>query len=176
MIDTRFALTAVLALATATGALAQGAARPTLVATFSDWTMWTFDGDFAGTGEGKVCYIYSEPETMEPARLDHGRVSFAVTTSPAQGIDQEANFIAGYPLQDQSSVTVEIGDRTFTMFTQGDSAWLVNKADEVELLDAMRAGSTMIVRATSRRGNSTVYNYSLSGVTAATNRMQSECQ
>ena len=35
----------------------------------------------------------------------------------------------------------------------------------------MKAGSTMVVKAVSRRGNETTYNYSLSGVTAAADKM-----
>jgi hypothetical protein len=176
MTHTRLLITTALALATAAGAFAQGAARPTLIGTFSDWTMWTYTGSYAANAEGKVCYIYSEPEKMEPSRLDHGRVSFSVTRSPSQGIENEANFIAGYALKEQSSVTIQIGDRTFTMFTQGDSAWLVDKADEPALLEAMKDGSSMVIKAVSRRGNNTTYNYSLKGVTAAADKMIAECQ
>ena len=62
------------------------------------------------------------------------------------------------------------------MFTQGDSAWLVDKADEPKLLEAMKDGKAMVVSAQSRRGNPTTYNYSLSGVTAAADKMTAECQ
>jgi hypothetical protein len=53
------------------------------------------------------------------------------------------------------------------MFTQGDGAWLKNKAEEPSLVAAMRAGSKMNVAGQSRRGTNTSYVYSLSGVTAA---------
>jgi invasion protein IalB len=175
MIKTRILFAASLVLAATTGALAQGAAKPTLVGTFNDWQMWTYSGEW-GSGNGKICFVYAEPEKMQPSRLDHGRVSFAITVSPAQGIENEANFVVGYPLKDQSSVTVEVDGKSFTMFTQGDSAWLVNKADEAALLNAMKAGRTMVIKATSRRGNNTTYNYSLKGVTAATEKMQAECK
>lgn len=176
MTATRFLLTAAFALTTGSGALAQGAAKPSLVGTFNDWTMWSYTGNYNGNGEGKVCYIYSEPEKMQPEKLDHGRVSFSVTISPTQGVGNEANFVAGYALKEQSPVTIEVDGKKFTMFTQGDSAWLVNKEDEPQLLAAMKAGKSMVVKATSRRGNQTTYNYSLSGVTAASDKMMSECQ
>jgi hypothetical protein len=99
-----------------------------------------------------------------------------VTSVPADAAATEANFVAGYDLKEQSRVTVEIGDREFTMFTEGDSAWLVNKEDEPDLLEAMRGGTRMVVKATSRRGNSTTYDYSLSGVTAASDKMKADCQ
>jgi hypothetical protein len=171
----RFLMSAVLALSAA-GAFAQGAAKPTLVGTFNKWTIWSYTGSYSGNGEGKVCYIYSEPEKMEPQKLDHGRVSFSITTSPAEGVSNEANFVTGYPMKEQSSVSVTIGNKSFTMFTQGDSAWLVNKEEEPALLAAMKSGSTMVIKATSRRGNETSYSYSLAGVTAAADKMAAECK
>lgn len=172
MIQKRFFIGAALALA-ANAALAQGPAKPTLIETFKDWTIWAYEGSYGAT-QGKICYIYSEPEKMQPSKLDHGRVSFSVTL--AQGSVTEANFVAGYQLKEQSKVTVEIGDKQFTMFTEGDSAWLVNKEDEAALLEAMRSGSRMVVKAMSRRGNETTYDYSLSGVTAASDKLKAGCQ
>jgi invasion protein IalB len=173
--SSRYLIGAALALALASGsALAQGAAKPTLAGTFKDWTMWTYDGSYGGQ-QGKVCYIYSEPEKKQPTSLDHGRVSFSVTSVP-DGSKTEANFVAGYELKDQSKVTVEIGAKQFTMFTEGDSAWLVNKEDEPALLAAMRSGSSMTIKAVSRRGNDTSYDYSLSGVTDASDKMKAECK
>jgi hypothetical protein len=174
MMKSRFLVTALLALAVPAGALAQGAAKPTLVGTFNNWTMWSYDGSY-GDSQGKVCYIYSEPEKMTPPKLDHGRVSFSITSVPADA-NTEANFIAGYQLKEQSRVTVEVAGKEFTMFAEGDSAWLVNKEDEAALLAAMRSGSRMVVKATSRRGNSTTYDYSLSGVTAASDKMKADCK
>lgn len=174
MMRSRLLIGAALALAAATGALAQGAAKPTLVGTFNNWTIWSYEGTY-GSSQGKVCYIYSEPEKMQPTKLDHGRVSFSVTSVAAKGEKTEANFVTGYQLKEQSKVTVEIGGKEFTMFTEGDSAWLVNKEDEPVLLEAMRSGSRMVVKAMSRRGNETTYDYSLSGVTAASDKMTAEC-
>jgi hypothetical protein len=176
MTTTRLLLAAVFATTAIAGAFAQGAAKPTLVGTFNDWTMWSYTGSYAGNGQGKICYIYSEPDDMKPPKLDHGRVSFSVTTSPAQGVANEANFVVGYPLKEQSTVTVDIDGKTFVMFTQGDSAWLLNKEEEPDLLAAMKAGRSMTVKAQSRRGNETSYAYSLSGVTAASEKMIEECK
>lgn len=172
----RILITAALAVTTLSGALAQGAAKPTLVGTFKDWTTWSYSGSYNGGGEGKICYIYAEPTEMTPPKLDHGRVSFSITSSPAAGVQQEANFVAGYQMKEQSSVTVDIDGEKFTMFTQGDSAWLVDKADEPKLLEAMKDGKAMVVSAQSRRGNPTTYKYSLSGVTAAADKMSAECR
>ncbi|MHA1189706.1 MAG: invasion associated locus B family protein, partial [Alphaproteobacteria bacterium] len=73
------------------------------------------------------------------------------------------------------TVSVNIGGTLFTMFTQADSAWLFNEAEESNLLAAMKAGSDMTISGMSRRGNKTTYRMSLSGVTAAANKILSEC-
>ena len=176
MMINRVFIAAAFAATTLSGALAQGAAKPTLVGTFKDWTTWSYSGSYNGNGEGKICYIYAEPSKMTPPKLDHGRVSFSITSSPAAGVANEANFVAGYQLKEQSTVTIDIDGRKFTMFTQGDSAWLENREEEPQLLAAMKRGKAMVVSAQSRRGNPTTYNYSLSGVTAAAEKMLAECQ
>ena len=147
------------------------AQTPQKLGDFSNWTAWSYSGN-----KGKVCYVHAVPRSKKPDALNHGDVSFFIRKSPGEGVANEANFVVGYPFQDNSTVLVDIDGRKFTMFTQEDSAWLLNSAEEPELVEAMRAGSKMTVTGTSRRGNQTTYDYSLSGVTAATNKIASECQ
>jgi hypothetical protein len=149
-------------------ALAQS---PSSLGKFNDWSAYSYAGS-----KGKVCYIHSVPSALTPKKLRHGDVSFFIRTSPAEGIDNEANFVVGYPFKENSTVTVDIDGEKFTMFTQGDSAWLLNAAEEPRLLAAMKAGKKMTVSGTSRRGNGTAYNYSLNGVTAAADKIVSECK
>lgn len=165
---TRTLLTAAMALVLAGPALAQ---TPSSLGKYNDWTAWEYSGQ-----NGKICYIYSKPSELLPKSLNHGDVSFFIRTSPAEGINHEANFVAGYAFEDNSTVTVKIDGKDFQMFTQGDSAWLVNAAEEADLLEAMRAGRSMTVTGKSRRGNETTYRYSLSGVTAASDKITNECK
>ena len=169
-------LAAPFVLTACTGAWAQAAAAPTLVGTFNDWAMFSYTGTYKGNSPGKICYIYAEPSDMRPTSLDHGRVSFSITSSPTQGVPNESSFVAGYVFKEQSPVTVDVDGRKFTMFTEGDSAWLINTAEEPQLLSAMKSGANMTVTAQSRRGNQTTYKYSLSGVTAAAEKMTDECK
>lgn len=171
-----FLLAAAFATTALSGALAQSAAAPTLVGTFDDWSMFSYTGTYKGSSPGKICYIYAEPSDMKPPKLDHGRVSFSITTSPTQGVPNESSFVVGYSLKEQSPVTVDIDGRKFTMFTEGDSAWLINTEEEKQLLDAMKSGSNMTITAQSGRGNQTTYKYSLDGVTAAADKMSAECK
>src|SRR5690606_4184696 len=111
----------------------------------------------------------------EPSNLDHGDIFFFVSQKPGQNVAYEPQFIAGYNLQEGSKVTVTVGDRSFTMFTQGKSAWMENAAEEPQLVAAMKAGAEMKVAATSSRGNGTSYTFSLLGLTAALDSIKT-CQ
>jgi hypothetical protein len=150
-----------------TAAVAQS---PNSLGQFNDWTAWTYTNN-----GGKICYIHSTPKSLKPESLRHGDVSFFIRKSPGENIINEANFVVGYPFQENSTVSVNVGGTLFTMFTQADSAWLLNEAEESNLLAAMKAGTDMTITGTSRRGNKTTYRMSLSGVTAAANKIISEC-
>lgn len=170
----RTILTAAIAIASVSGALAQS---PTSIGTFNSWSAWSYNGSITGgANAGKVCYMHSVPSEKTPASLDHGDVSFSVSRSPAEGVTSQANFVTGYPFQENSTVIVDIDGRKFTMFTQGESAWLLNTAEEPQLLEAMKAGKKMTVTAKSRRGNETTYQISLSGATAASKKLADECK
>jgi len=147
------------------------AQTPTSLGEFRDWTAWSYDGQ-----KGKVCYMHAKPQKAEPGKLDHGDVSFFIRRSPAEGVQHEANFVVGYPFKEASNVTVTIDGKSFEMFTQGDSAWLVNPAEEPQLIAAMKAGKKMTISGQSRRGNETTYAYSLSGLTAASEKIDQECR
>jgi hypothetical protein len=165
---TRILLAVALSVTSASAALAQS---PSSLGKFNDWSAWSYAGS-----KGKICYIHSSPSELIPSSLRHGDVSFFIRTSPGEGISNEANFVVGYPFKENSTVIVDIDGQKFEMFTQEDSAWLLNAAEEPKLLAAMKAGKKMTVSGTSRRGNATSYSYSLSGVTAASNKIISECK
>jgi len=137
-------------------------AQATAVGQHRDWGTYSYQSN-----NGKVCYVMSVPKQKEPASLDHGDIFFFVSQKPGQNVAYEPQFIASYDFQTNSKVTVSVGGRNFSMFTQGKSAWLENAAEEPQLVAAMKSGSDMKVAAVSGRGNSTNYTFSLLGLTAA---------
>jgi invasion protein IalB len=159
----RMLFTALLVLtsAAAGSALAQTATR---IGQHNAWGTYSYQSE-----NGKVCYALSVPTDKQPSSLDHGDIFFFVSQKPGQNVAYEPQFIAAYDFRENSKVSVRVGDRTFTMFTQGKSAWLENAAEEPQLVAAMKAGMDMTVSATSRRGNETRYTFSLRGLTAALN-------
>ena len=97
---------------------------------------------------------------------------FFVSQRPGQAVSFEPQFIAGYALKEGSKVSVAIGDKKFTMFTKGKSAWVENAAEEPLLIAAMKSGDDMKVQAQSGRGTKTSYAFSLKGISAALDSIQ----
>ena len=153
-----------LALVSAGAAVAQ---TPSRIGEFNDWGAFSY----ASNG-GKVCYALSIPTTKQPGDVNHGDNFFLVTQRSEQNVTYEPQFMAGYTLKEDSKVTVDVDGQTFTFFTKENSAWVENAAQEPALVAAMKAGAKMTVKATSRRGTKTSYEYSLSGVTAALSAIQ----
>ena len=147
---------------------AASAQSPTRIKQFDAWGAYSYD-----SGGGKVCYVLSVPTVKTPADVNHGDIFFLISQRPGQNISYEPQAMMGYPLKDASKVEVTVDGKNFSLFTRGNSAWVENAAEEPQLVAAMRAGSDMTVKATSRRGTGTSYKYSLKGVTAALNQVNS---
>jgi len=140
-------------------ALAQSATK---IGQHNAWGTYSYQAQ-----NGKVCYVLTVPTDKQPPTLDHGDMFFFVSQRPGQKVSFEPQFIAGYNFQENSKVTVTIGDKSFSMFTKGKSAWVENAAEEPALINAMKGGSDMKVSAKSGRGNPTNYVFSLKGISAA---------
>lgn len=137
-------------------------AQPSLVKQADHWNVFSYP-----SGGKNVCYTLTVPTESEPAKVDHGSNYFIVAPGSRDNVEYEPQARFGYQLKSGSKVQLQIGDKTFWLFTREDSAWMQNEAREPELLDAMRAGEEMLVKATSRRGTDTSYSFSLEGFTAA---------
>ncbi|KQV35660.1 MULTISPECIES: invasion associated locus B family protein [unclassified Rhizobium] len=149
-------------------ASAASAQSPTRIQQFNAWGAYSYQA-----GAGKVCYVLSVPKEKNPASVDHGDIFFLVSQRPGQNISYEPQAMMGYPLQENSKVTVTIDSKSFTMFTKGNSAWVENAAEEPALVAAMKNGKAMSVAAKSRKGTATSYSYSLSGISAALKQIES---
>lgn len=135
------------------------AAQPTRVKQFDAWGVYSYNDD------GKTsCYALSVPVTSLPASVDHGDNYFLI--SP-QGSSLMPQAIMGYDLKPGSDVEVAVDDDEFDFTPRGNAAWVKDQGREPAVVNAMRGGSKMTLKATSKRGTHTSYSYSLSGVTAA---------
>ncbi|RFC68424.1 MULTISPECIES: invasion associated locus B family protein [Mesorhizobium] len=140
-------------------ALAQSATK---IGQHNAWGTYSYQAQ-----NGKVCYVLTVPTDKQPATLDHGDIFFFVSQRPGGKASYEPQFIASYDLQANSKVQVTVGNKSFSMFTKGKSAWVEKPEDEPALINAMRGGSDMKIAAKSKRGNPTNYTFSLKGISAA---------
>jgi hypothetical protein len=165
-------LTAASLIAAATAAIPAHAA--TSIGTFKQWGAYT-----SSDSNGKMCFVASQPQDSKYAPnavSSRDPVFFMITSIPAKKIRNEASTIIGYPFADNVKVVVAIdGGNQFTMFTDKDSAWIENPAQEADLIAAMQKGSRMTVVGKSRRGTTTTDTYSLSGISAALDAIAKEC-
>lgn len=159
---------AAMGLGVAMGATAPAGAE-TLLGQHRDWTARSYE-----EGGAAVCNMFSAPKRDEGDYTTRGEIIAFVTHRPD---GQQWNVLAfdmGYPIQEGSEVTVEIGSESFSLFTRGDLAFSYPR-DDAALVRAMRAGAEMIVRGTSARGTATRDTYSLIGFTAAHDAINRAC-
>src|SRR3546814_13326252 len=99
-----------------------------------------------------------------------------VTHRPGEQRTDEVSIQAGYVYKEASPVEVDVGGLKVRLFTEGESAWTVDKDSDKKLVQAMIKGSTMVVEGTSARGTNTKDTYSLSGFTRAYQASRSEAR
>ncbi|MBO3762508.1 hypothetical protein J5J10_00415 [Ciceribacter sp. L1K23] len=144
------------------------AQSPTRIEQFKAWGAYSYKAN-----GGTVCYVLAVPTAKEPASVNHGDIFFIVSQRPGQNISYEPQAMMGYPLKEASKVNVSIDGKNFVMFTKDTAAWVENAAEEPALVSAMKSGRSMSVKATSARGTATSYTYSLSGISAALQKIES---
>ncbi len=148
----------------------EGARAQSLVGVYDEWAAYTLTVE-----NTKTCYVRSKPTRTEPRQLNHGEVHFFVSYIPNQGIQGQPYFMVGYPFQENSTVSINIGGKTFSMYTENDGAWVREDNVEPALVQSMIDGNTMTVSGVSGRGNKTTYRFSLRGVTKAIEEARKAC-
>ncbi|WP_330449495.1 invasion associated locus B family protein [Paracoccus marcusii] len=144
-----------------------------VVATEGDWTVFAADNP-------RECWAVSPPKSTlntrdgQPAEVTRGDIRLYVAYRPGQ--NGEVSFSGGYPFAPDSTVEVDVGGRTFNLFTEGESAWTGSPSDDEAMIAALRGGSSAVVTGRSARGTTTRDTFSLSGITAATNSARERCQ
>ena len=165
----RVAVTVAAAIAvTATTALA---ADPKPIGNAGVWTAYRYED-----GGKPVCYVASKPEKSAGKYTRRGEVYALVTHRPAENAMNVVSIIAGYTYKPGSEVKLKIGDESFTLFTDGDTAWARDQATDTAIAKAIRAGSTMTVEGVSSRNSQTTDTFSLKGSAQAMDMIGKACR
>jgi invasion protein IalB len=141
-----------------------------LVATYGDWGAYV-----SGKDKTKVCYALSQPKERLPKGLNRDPAYMFISNRLGDGVRNEVSLIMGFPLKAGAAATATVGSASFQMLTKDKSAWLKNAAEEAQMIEAMKKGNALIVKASSLKGNETTDRYSLSGLAQAIERAQKEC-
>lgn len=133
------------------------------------WTAYEFMRDGR-----KVCYMASQPTKDEGNYTRRGDIFALITHGPGQAKDV-FSYVAGYPYQPNSDVTIKVDSETFKLFTQGEMAWTPDDETDRRLSVAVQRGARMVVQGRSSRGTLTTDTFSLRGSGAAYKAISRAC-
>jgi invasion protein IalB len=151
-------------------------AQATLLGQYGDWGAYT-----ATPGGQKVCFALAKPTSSvdnPPNRRTAANVVYLfISTRPAEKVSNEVSvLVTGYVFKANTEASVAVGGANFAMYTQNDGAWVKNAAEESKLLDTMRKGADVVIKATTSRGTQTTDTFSLKGIAQAVDRAAQECK
>jgi len=145
--------------------------EPKLEGTFKDWTSYSRD-----VGGDKSCYAITSAKSKSPSSVKHGDIYFMVSSWRSGVASEQPSFLASYNLNQNIAPEATVGSTKLDFYIAENEAFIEETANEKRLVRAMRAGSTMTVKAQSARGTRVSYNFSLSGVTAALEKIKTACR
>lgn len=139
--------------------------------TFKVWSAMSFTED-----DKTVCMMWSQPEKAEGDYKKRGEIFVFVTHRPGDSEMNKVSFETGYTFKESSEVRVTIDEKVYSLYTDGSTAWSYDTKNDSHMVNAMRAGKTMIMEGVSGRGTETRDTYSLGGFTAAHNAINKACK
>lgn len=141
-----------------------------LVASFGDWGAYT-----AQNGRSKMCYALSEPKTRSPATIKDTKAYLFVSFRPAEQVRNELAVVLNFKTKDKGPGSLAIGNVSYDLITMGENAWIKTPTDEASAIGTMTRGGTLVLQATSARGNKTTDRYSLTGFSQALDQAKRDC-
>jgi hypothetical protein len=149
----------------------KGPAKPLSIGKFGDWEA------LSAQGKDKLCYALGAAQKRQPeGKLKDAKANIFVSTRPSEGVRNEIAINLGYPAKENGAATADVDGTSFELVTMKESAWLKNPAQEKELVESMKHGSKLVVKASSAKGTSSTDTYSLKGLSEALARVQQECK
>ncbi len=122
-----------------------------------------------------ICFIASQPLAVEPLGANRGPIFFYISAWPKEGVKAEPSIKVGYPVKPDAEMSVTVGTDTFKLFVKGERGFVQDPNEELKLVEALKKGSNAFVKAVSARGTATTDTYSLSGISAALDKLAATC-
>lgn len=150
-----------------------GVAEAKELGTFRAWTAYEIEVQ----GQ-KVCFVESRPSRLDakPGGRKAEAVRVTVTHRPARSTWSALLFETGYGLDEKVLADIAIDGNVYKMGTDAGGYFFVSETrDEQRLIDAMKAGSSLVAKGTMPDGTPISDTYSLLGFTAALNAIDRAC-
>lgn len=150
-----------------------GGVKPTLLGQYGEWGAYT-----ASPGGKKVCFAIAKPSSSQTNPPDRPRnpVYMFISSRPAEKVSNEVSVIIGYPFKPGTEASATVGSTSYALYTQQDGAWIKNAAEEAQMVDAMRAGQSAVIKGVSAKGTQSTDTFSLKGLSQALDRVAQECK
>jgi hypothetical protein len=145
--------------------LVASAQAQTLDQVFRDWSVFRHQGS---------CYVAGAPVKQQGNYTKRGQPYLLVVHKTAT--TDEVNASSGYPYAANIMVQATVNGQQFKLFTKDETAWATDASQDAQLVDALKKGSEITLRGTSRRGTWSEDTYSLAGFTNAYQRMKELCK
>ena len=173
-------------------------AKPALVGSYGDWSVYQ-----SASGKNRICYALATPKERAPADFKRDPTYAFISERPAERVRNEVSFVMGYelgsgeaekPAKDSKDkkktdskdkkpkpeaaavgASATVGDTEFDLLPKGSNLWVKNPAQESSLIDEMRKGVQLKIKAASKKGVGTVDSYSLAGFSQAIDRALKSC-
>ncbi|HVJ42018.1 MAG TPA: invasion associated locus B family protein [Dongiaceae bacterium] len=143
----------------------------TTLGSFGDWQARTMPQQGV-----MLCYMSSTPQNESPAFAARGATALLVTHAEKGAARDQVSVILGFEPRKGTAVSLKIGKRSFTLQKiAGDRAWSSSDAQDRQIVAAMKKNDSLALRATTAKGRTGEDRYSLSGFTAAYDKITDAC-
>jgi hypothetical protein len=137
---------------------------------FDDWIA------YATPGAKKVCYALSVPKERLPKNLNRDPGYLFVSYRPDEKVRGEIAVVMGFAVKENAPAQALLGSSMFELAGKDTSLFVHNAAEEGTMLAAMKRGGSLLVKASSKRGNATTDRFSLAGIVQALDTAEKACK
>jgi invasion protein IalB len=131
--------------------------EPSLEGAYNDWSLYAMQEN-----GNLTCYLSSGLEHSSDAVARRRPAVVLITNRPSEGRKGVVSVNPGYLYEDGSTVLMTIGRKQFHLTASGGSAW-ADDADDLQIIAAIRGGSTLVVTGRAKNGPATTDTFSLRG-------------
>jgi hypothetical protein len=148
----------------------KGTGQAVKLAQFGDWTA------YSTPGAKRICYALAVPKDRLPKNLNRDPGYMFVSYRPDEKVRGEVAVVMGFAVKEDAPAQAVLGSTSFQLAGKDQSLFVRNAAEEGAMLAAMKKGESLMIKASSKRGNATSDRYSLAGLAQAAERAEKECK